>query len=79
MPLHQLTDGTELQVGDIIVARNAFGVQKYTVHRVTPKFAFVRWNAVAEGRFPRTFSYKFGTLPRQKWSLTHYEVFRKEP
>jgi hypothetical protein len=64
----------ELQVGDIIVAKHAFGNNRHTVIRVTKRYAFVKYNDVAEGKYPRIFDFHFDSLPRQKWSTTRYSI-----
>lgn len=68
------TIGYELQVGDIIIAKHAFGNNKHVITRVTPKYAFVQYNDVAEGKYPRIFDTNFTFLPRPKWNTTHYSI-----
>lgn len=76
MKVHWLDDGDEIQVGDIVVHRHAFGESRYPVVRVTPKFCFVAYNDVANGKYPRVFDARFGSLPRPKWDTIMYAVGR---
>ena len=72
--------GYEIQVGDIIQIDHRWGPKHvYDVHRVTHKYAFVKWNDHAEGKFPRIFKkYGFTVLPREKYNTTDYTVYIKE-
>lgn len=48
--------GHELNVGDIIEVSEIIGQgTRYKVYRVTKKYAFVMWNEVGEGKFPRIY------------------------
>lgn len=71
--------GYELQIGDIIVAKHAFGNNRHIIHRVTPKYAFVRYNDVCEGKYPRVFDLHFDFLPRPKWGTTKYSIEKAKP
>ena len=48
--------GYEIQVGDIIQIESFVKTSHHKVHRVTPKRAYMRWNDVAEGIFPRIYT-----------------------
>lgn len=69
--------GHEIKVGDVIVSKHVFGVNKFAVHRVTKKYAFVMYNDIAEGKYPRIFDTTFQSLPRQQWNHTECEVWTK--
>lgn len=69
--------GYEIQVGDVIKS-SGLTTHLFKVHRVTKKFAFVRYNEIAEGKFPRIYGYAFEPYPRQKWNMTNYEILIKE-
>jgi len=57
MKFRKVADGYEIQVGDLIVADNGvLGKTKHLVTRVTPKYSFVKWNEVVEGKFPRKYN-----------------------
>jgi hypothetical protein len=72
--------GYKIQVGNIIEINNGWGPKlNYEVHRVTLKYAYVKWNDTAEGKFPRIFKhYGFQPLPREKYHTTGYTVYIKE-
>lgn len=77
MKYASVEDGHEIQIGDLITADGGFGKSKHLVHRVTKKYAFVKYNDVAEGKFPRVYdSFWFCSLPKQKWQTTTYKVFK---
>lgn len=67
-------DGYELQIGDTIVSKHTFGNNKHTVIRVTKKYAFVKYNDVAEGKYPRVFNMYFEALPRSRWGTILYSI-----
>jgi hypothetical protein len=77
MRVKKLPDGAQIEVGDRILHDASLGKSWHTVHRVTPKFAFVKYNDVAEGKYPRLLSY-FGWGPRPKilWDTTQYSAWR---
>ena len=75
--MKKVQDGHELKVGDVIISKHAFGGSKWAVHRVTKKYAFVWYNDIAEGKFPRVLEFNFQPLPRQQWNTTDYEVWTK--
>lgn len=79
MKVRYLKDGEQVEVGDIIIHTHTFGSAHYTVHRVTPKYAYVRFNDVAEGKFPRVVGFGFTSLPRAQWPLTEYKACRPAP
>ena len=70
--------GHEIQVGDYILRKSMLdaGFRSYRVHRVTPKFAFIRYNEHAEGKFPRTYTeYGFREVPcLDKFPTTEFVV-----
>ena len=79
MKVRKLTDGEEIQVGDYIRAEHMGigGKSHYKVHRVTKRYAFVRYNDVAEGKYPRVYvELGFVSLPRQQWCTTTYSAWR---
>lgn len=72
-------DGYELKVGDKILINNRLTKPTaYTVHRVTKNYAFVMWNDIAEGKFPRVVDWRFQSLPRHQFNMNTYEVIRHE-
>ncbi len=77
MPYKKLIDDEVLEIGDLITHQHAFGKNTWEVFKVTPKFAFVHYNERALGKYPRTFSFRFSSLPRIKWDTTDYTVYRK--
>jgi len=79
MKMRKLNIGDELQVGDKIRSETSFGMYWNTVFKTTPKFAYVKWNDIAEGKFDRVFkdSIYWGPLPRPKWPMTQYSAWRE--
>jgi hypothetical protein len=76
----ELPYGLHLEVGDVIIAEHPLATHKFTVSRVTAKFAFVKYNdhEHAEGKFPRIYTYSgFQVLPRDMWDRTSYKVYRE--
>lgn len=70
--------GHELNVGDIIEVSEIIGQgTRYKVHRVTKKYAFVMWNEVGEGKFPRTYMPGFRYLPKDKWNNTTFTIYKQ--
>ncbi len=67
--------GYLIQVGDIIKSIGPMASNEWKVHRVTPKFAYVKYNDIAEGKFPRVYGFAFQSLPKQQWRTTSYKVF----
>ena len=75
MKYREAEEGHQINIGDVIVNENSFGKTSYTVERTTKCFAFVRYNEVAEGKFPREYrSFGFRSLPRKMWSTSRYRV-----
>ena len=77
--VRKLSDGELIAVGDRIKEehRGIGGTQWKTVSRVTPKFAFVKYNDVAEGKYWREYrDFGFAPLPYQKWRMTSYSAWR---
>ena len=70
--------GHEIQVGDYILRQGMLdnGYRPYRVHRVTPKFAFIRYNEKSEGKFHRIFTESgFREVPcHDKFPTTRYIV-----
>lgn len=75
--MRELKDGEQIEIGDIIRVKNAFGLRKHLVYRVTKKYAVVRYNDVKDGRYPRIYCFGFGSIPRHLWDNNDYAVFRK--
>ena len=76
MKVRKLINGDALQVGDIIVCSSCFGERHYPVTRVTKKYAFVKHNDTAEGKYPNVFDYGFQSYPKQLWNTTTHYVYR---
>jgi hypothetical protein len=77
MKVRKIKDGVMLEVGDRIQCDTSFGVKWETIHRVTKRFAFVRYNDVAEGKYKREYQdFGFCPLPRQQWRTTQYSAWR---
>ena len=78
MRVRKLKNGDMIEVGDKIkVEHRGWGVQWETIHRVTPKFAFVKYNDVAEGKYRRVYSeFTFSPIPSQLWNSTSYSAWR---
>ena len=53
MKVQKLGIGKQIEVGDVILHDSWTGKTWHKVIRVTSKFAVIRWNDVAEGKFPR--------------------------
>ena len=71
-------NGYEIQIGDIIQIDNPFGTRNKEVTRVTEKFAYYPNNEVSESKFKRIYSsFGWGSLPREKYPMNHYKVFKK--
>jgi len=75
--LKELDENETLQVGDVIIASNAFGTNKHIVFDVTKKYAKVKNNEVSIGRYPSTYKWDFQRLPKERWNMTRYKVFRE--
>jgi len=70
--------GYEIQVGDLITAKSAFGLSRYTVTRVTENFALSKVNDVHEIKFKRLFNpFGFSSLPKKTWSNIEYKLYSK--
>ena len=78
MRVRKLKDGDMIEVGDRIKCEHlGWGTKWDTIHRVTPKFAFVKYNDVAEGKYKRMYrDFGFEPLPRTKWRQTSYSAWR---
>ena len=74
--MKKIEEGQQIEVGDLIQMKNYAGVKNWRVHRVTKKFAFVRWNDVSEGKFRRTVHPGFQPLPFTRWLTAKYSVYR---
>ena len=74
--MQKATYGYEIQVGDVIsITSGITGTRMYRVVRVTSKYAFVKYNDVAEGKFQRVYQMMFAKLPRIKFDTRQYEVY----
>ena len=76
----KLQPGETIEVNDIIVSVSWTGKKTYRVKRVTPKYAFVRWNDVAEGSFKRDGVQTDGDVKLRgsdTWSLVRYTAYRE--
>ena len=72
MAYTQLQSGT-IEVGDKL--KGTFSHQMFVVHRVTVKFAFVKYNETTEGKFDRKF---VGSTKRRPFHrFDDYDVYRK--
>lgn len=77
MKVRKLKDGDLIEVGDRIKVETNLGVQWETVHRVTAKYAFVRYNERAEGKYRREYQdFGFSPRPRQTWLTNRYSAWR---
>lgn len=77
MKYTKLKDNEKIQIGDVIIHKTAFGKGVYVVHRLTKKYAWVKYNDVAEGKYPIIFNhFDFHSLPRDTWDTTVYTVYR---
>jgi hypothetical protein len=76
---YRLLNANEIiEVGDVIKSCNALCKNTYEVHRVTEKFCFIKFNEKAEGKFSRIYTdLMFSILPRERFSMTTYTVYRK--
>ena len=73
-------DGYEIQPGDYILVKTMLDekFRPYKVTRVTAKYSFVRWNDVAEGKYPRVWKeFSFESFPRSNYPTTRYLVAKK--
>ena len=77
--LRKLNDHETVEIGDIIETdTRGFGVRNYTIYRVTKTMAFVKYNDVADGKFPRVYvSFGYSSIPRPEWPTNIYTVYRK--
>ena len=77
MKYEKLKDGEQLQVGYILVHITAFGNQKYKVYILTKKYAWVKYNDVAEGKFPLIYSdFGFTSLPKQHYETSTWKAYK---
>ena len=78
MRVRKLKNGEMLDIGDRIkVEHPFFGTNWETVLRVTNKFALVRYNDIAEGKYRREYDdFGFEPIPRTKWRQTQYSAWR---
>jgi hypothetical protein len=73
----ELPYGLHIEVGDLIVGTHPLVTHKFTVTRVTTKYAFVNQGR-GEGKFPRIYTlFGFTSLPRDTWDQTDYTVYRE--
>lgn len=77
--MKRLNDGETIQVGDVIESKSVIGTRKFEVHRITKRYAFVRYNDVAEGKYPVIYNrFGFQPLPKARWNMVDYAVYRPE-
>jgi hypothetical protein len=69
--------GYQLKVGDIIKTSHFLGVKYYTIIRTTKKYAIVKFNDIAEGRYPIVYGFGFHSLPYQSYDNNKYKIFIK--
>ncbi len=69
----------ELQPGDAIIVRTAFGVNRHIISRVTTNHAFVRYNEIAEWELPRVFSFASQPIPQQGCDAVSYSIEKAKP
>lgn len=75
MKLKEAPHNYEIQVGNIIeVDSKIFKKRQYEVHRVTAKYAFVKWNDKSQGKFPRTYNWAFQPYPKVSYPMVDYTV-----
>jgi hypothetical protein len=80
MRVRLLTADDTIELGDYIQSENWRGKKTHRIHRVTPKYAFVRWNDAAEGSFNRTDIGTGGSVRLRgsgDWNTVTYKVCRK--
>ena len=65
-----------LEVGDAIIGKHTFGVNRYPITRVTPKFAFSRVSDTYEAKFHRDTKNGLEPLPRHAYSRVNYTLDR---
>ena len=71
----ELKYGDDIRVGDMIISN---WNSKLIVHRITKCYAFVKYNEIAEGKFPIIYGNNFHPIPRSKgYSTVSYRVFRE--
>lgn len=68
--------GEELKVGDIIIAKSAYGENHFGVHMITEEHAVVKYGDV-EGKFPLLFDSNFLPVGASKSSVK-YRVLRNQ-
>ncbi len=77
MKVKAIAEGSELRVGDYVKHDTAYRVAWFQIHRVTKKYAFVKYNETAEGKFPIVYQrLSFRPLPREKWDANNYQPYR---
>ena len=77
MKVRKIVEGDLIEVGDRIKVDTALGTQWQEVTRVTAKYAFVRYNDVAEGKYKRRYDgFGFQPIPRQQWITNQYSAWR---
>ena len=78
MKINKLNVGETVEVGDILRHENPItGKSYFKVGRVTPKYAFVKWNEVGEGKFKRVVEgFIKGCGDKDPYSQTRYSFWR---
>lgn len=77
--MKEAVEGYEIKVGDRIRSKSWLRETEWEVYRVTPKRAYIKYNEVAEGKFPRIVK-KHGFRPISTgtpYSTVTYKVFIK--
>jgi hypothetical protein len=73
----EITSGSELKIGDLIVSENSFRRTVGLVYRLTKKFAFVMMNSDYEMKYPIVYNMCFQSYPKEKWNTTITTAYRK--
>ncbi|MEN6622407.1 MAG: hypothetical protein ABFD50_12750 [Smithella sp.] len=79
MKVRKLSTGVTIEVGDMIKNDHGFGTNWFKVFRVTPKYAVVKYNENAEGRFRRVVEsngYIKEAGNTDIWSQSRYSAWR---
>jgi hypothetical protein len=79
MKYRELKENEQLQIDDIVVHLSCFGNSKFPVHRLTGKHAWVKYNENCQGKYPLIYDRYFCSLPKQRYSMVQYKVYRAVP
>lgn len=69
--IYQQCEGTQIQVGHIIIEDGRYGRSVHTIVRVTKTMAITKRGL----RFPRMYQGYFKTLPKSDWDATQYTLY----